>query len=68
MNANEVLNLVMSQNGILTQEQYIDIYDNSSTLTSVFLNEDEEYKFELVFNDKVEPILCNVILGDEYEG
>ena len=67
MNANEVLNLVMSQNGMLTQEQYIDIYDNSPTLASVFLNEDEEYKFELVFNDKVEPILCNVTLGEEYE-
>ena len=67
MNANEVLNLVMSQNGMLTQEQYLDIYDNSPTLASVFLNEDEEYKFELVFNDKEEPILCNVTLGDEYE-
>lgn len=67
MNANEVLNLVMSQNGILTQEQYIDIYDYSPTLTSVFLNEDEEYKFELLFSDKEEPILCNVILEEEYE-
>ena len=31
------------------------------------INEDEEYKFELVFNDKVEPILCNVTLGEEYD-
>lgn len=67
MNSQEVLNLVFSQNGVLTQEQYINIYDNSPTLTTVFLNEGEEYPYELVFNDKEESILCNVILGEEYE-
>ena len=67
MNSQEVLNLVLSQNGVLTQEQYINIYDNSPTLTTVFLNEGEEYLYELVFNDKEESILCNVILGEEYE-
>lgn len=67
MNSKDVLNLVLSQNGVLTQDQYIDIYDNSPTLTTVFLNEGEEYPYELVFNDKKESVLCNVILGDEYE-
>ena len=62
MSSSEVLDLVFSQNGVLTQEQYIDIYDHSPTLSCVFLNEVEEYEYELVFSDKIEPILCNVIL------
>ena len=68
MSSLEVLNLVFSQNGVLTQEQYLDIYDHSPTLTSVFLNDGGEYEYELMFSDKTEPILCNVILGDNYEG
>ena len=65
MNSQEVLNLVLSQNGTLTQEQYINIYDNSPTLSGVFINENNEYEYELVFSDKEESILCNVIV-EEY--
>ena len=61
MSSLEVLNLVFSQNGVLTQEQYMDIYDNSPTLSCVFLNEGEKYEYELVFEDKKESILCNVV-------
>ena len=39
MSSSEVLNLVLSQNGVLTQEQYMDIYDHSPALSCVFLNE-----------------------------
>lgn len=61
MSSLEVLNLVFSQNGVLTQEQYMDIYDNSPTLSCVFLNDEETYEYELVFEDKKESILCNVV-------
>lgn len=64
MNTQEILELVLSQNGMLTQEQYIDIYDNSPTLQSVYYNEIGDYQFELIFNDKVEPVLCNVTVGE----
>ena len=64
MNSQEVLNLVFAQNGILTQEQYLNIYDHSPTLQSVFYDEEAEYQFELIFSDKEESILCNVIVED----
>lgn len=64
MNTQEILELVLSQNGTLTQEQYIDIYDNSPTLQSVYYNEIGDYQFELIFKDKVEPVLCNVTVGE----
>lgn len=62
MGSQEVLDLIFSQNGFLTQEQYLNIYDHSPTLECVFINEGAEYEYELVFNDKFEPILCNVVL------
>jgi hypothetical protein len=62
MGSQEILELVLFQNGFLTQEQYIDIYDNSPTLECVFINENSEYEYELIFSDKYEPILCNVVL------
>ena len=61
MSSSEVLDLVFSQNGVLTQEQYIDIYDHSPTLSCVFLNDEGKYEYELVFEDKKESILCNVV-------
>ena len=61
MKTEDVLNLVFSQNGELTQEQYLEIYDNSPTLSCVYLNEGSEYEYELVFEDKAESILCNVV-------
>ena len=62
MTTQEILDLIFSQNGILTQEQYLNIYDNIPTLKSVYYDEDEDYQFELVFIDKEESILCNVIV------
>lgn len=62
MTGKEVLELVLSQNGTLTQDQYLDIYDNSPTLQVVYYDEDGEFAFELVFTDKQESILCNVIV------
>lgn len=62
MTTQEILDLVFSQNGNLTQEQYLNIYDNTPTLKTVFYEEDNEYQFELVFTDKGEPILCNVVV------
>ena len=61
MTTQDIMDLVFSQNGTLTQSQYVDIYDNSPTLKSVFYEEDGKYQFELVFEDKEESILCNVI-------
>ena len=61
MKTEEILDLVLSQNGELTQSQYLEIYDNSPTLVCVYLNEGAEYEYELIFEDKIEPILCNVV-------
>lgn len=67
MSSQQVLNLVFAQNGYLTLSQYVDIYDNSPTLQCIFFDEYAEYKFEFVFTDKEESILCNVVIDEDID-
>ena len=56
----EFLNLVFSQQGVVTIEQFIQVYDYSPTLLSIMYDEDREYQYEFWFSDKTEPIFCNI--------
>lgn len=57
----EIINLINSQQGKLTKEQYNQIYDYSPQLKTVFYDEKIGYKYQLIFDDKVEPVLFNLI-------
>lgn len=60
MYSQEILNLVILQNGTLSLSQYIDIYDNTPQLQCVLYDEVSEYQYELWLTDKEEPIYFNV--------
>lgn len=56
----DFLNLVFSQQGVITVDQFIQVYDYSPTLLSIMYDEDREYQYEFWFSDKIEPIFCNI--------
>lgn len=60
----EIINLINSQQGKLTIEQYNHIYDTSPQLENAFLdmeNVRSGYKFSMLFRDKEEPVLFNLM-------
>lgn len=62
MTGKNVLDLVTSQNGKLTQDQYLCIFEHSPNLVTVFYDENGEYEFELVFDDIEDTVFCNVVV------
>ena len=61
-NSQDIKKLIQLQNGKLTQEQYLDIYEHSLILNKVYYDECAEYVFELTFKDDSESILCDVVV------
>ena len=64
MTGKNVLDLVTSQNGKLTQDQYLCIFEHSPNLVTVFYDENGEYEFELVFDDIEDTVFCNVVVQE----
>ena len=62
MTGKNVLDLVSSQGGKLTQDQYLCIFEYSPNLVTVFYDENGEYEFELVFDDIEDTVFCNVVV------
>ena len=60
MYSNEILNLIMLQNGVLSASQYVYIYDNTPQLQCIVYDDMSEYKYEMWLIDKKEPIYFNI--------
>ena len=61
MYTNEIEQMVFENNGVLTQEQFVKIYDTSSQMVGCLFDEDKrKYPYEFWLSDKKEPIFFNI--------
>lgn len=60
MYTEEIESLIFGNNGVLTKEQFEDIYENSSQLIGCLYSDGAKYRYEFWLSDKIEPLLFNV--------
>lgn len=56
----EVERMIFENNGELTIEQFLDIYDNSPQLQACLYDDNAKYHYEFWFYDKKEPLFFNI--------
>lgn len=55
----EIEDVIFSNNGIITREMFDKIYD-SEQMICCFINEGDDYLYEVWLRDKQEPLLFNI--------